>query len=130
MLVLPQTEEDNGPRMYMFRPGCLNSEQFTTVDIYRLYILLTEISFWEDDNACIIGINVIHDFSNCSSTILMQLTPTFLKKFATWVDNVLPMRVKGVHYLNTPTMFESIFNLFKSWLPEKIRERVSQFFFC
>lgn len=36
-----------------------------------------------------------------------------------------PFRQKGFHFVNTPYGFESVFNLFKTFINEKNRSRVS-----
>ena len=129
MFVFPQTVQNNGPRIYMFRPGFLNLNQYRVFDLLRLYIMFTEFAFWDDDQACIHGVTVVGDFVNCTAAHFMQMTPSFLKKFATWVDQAMPLRIKGFHYINTPALFDPIFNLFKSVVPDKLRKRVSYYFF-
>lgn len=43
------------------------------------------------------------------------------------LQDATPLRMKGTHYLNTPTGFETIFNAIKGMLNEKNRNRVSKF---
>lgn len=40
-------------------------------------------------------------------------------------QDALPVRLKGTHYLNTPTGFETVFNAIKALLNEKNKKRVS-----
>lgn len=40
-------------------------------------------------------------------------------------QDAAPFRLKGTHYINTPTGFETIFNAMKSLLNEKNQSRVS-----
>ena len=35
------------------------------------------------------------------------------------------MRPKGLHYINTPQAFDTVFNIFKSFMKEKMKKRVS-----
>ena len=37
----------------------------------------------------------------------------------------MPVRVKGLHYINVPHFFEYIFAIIKPFLTEKMRNRVS-----
>ena len=35
------------------------------------------------------------------------------------------MRPKGLHYINTPQAFDTVFNIFKSFMKEKMKKRVN-----
>ena len=59
-----------------------------------------------------------------TSAHFLQFTPTFVKKMTMMSQEGSPLRQKGFHYINTPTGFETVFNMFKSFMSEKNRERV------
>lgn len=44
------------------------------------------------------------------------------------LQEALPLRMKGTHYLNTPPGFETVFNALKNLLNEKNRSRVSRIY--
>lgn len=41
------------------------------------------------------------------------------------VQDGYPMRPKGLNYINTPEAFNTVFNIFKSFMKEKMKRRVS-----
>jgi hypothetical protein len=45
-----------------------------------------------------------------------------IKKF--WQDG-FSIREKGVNYINTPPMFDTVFNIFKTFTKGKVKDRVS-----
>ena len=38
------------------------------------------------------------------------------------------MRPKGLNYINTPAAFDTVFNIFRSFMKEKMKKRVSNVF--
>lgn len=94
------------------------------LDVSRSAFLMHEIMLLEDDYACINGLVHILDFKQTSSSQLLQMTPPFLKKMATWIEQAMPLRAVGFHYMHTPKAFEPVFNVFKPMLPKKIQNRV------
>lgn len=54
----------------------------------------------------------------------LQFNPTFIKKMTMMSQDASPIRQKAFHYINTPTGFEAVFNMFKSFMNEKNKSRV------
>ena len=42
----------------------------------------------------------------------------------TYFQDAMPIRLKGIHYINEPTIMGYIFSLFKPFMKEKTRKRV------
>lgn len=59
-----------------------------------------------------------------STAHFLQFTPTFVKKMTMMSQEGSPLRQKGFHYVNTPTGFETVFNMFKTFMSEKNRSRL------
>lgn len=55
----------------------------------------------------------------------LQFNLTFVKKMTMLGQEGTPLRQKGVHYINTPSGFELVFNMFKGFMSEKNQSRVS-----
>ncbi|KPJ14239.1 Alpha-tocopherol transfer protein-like [Papilio machaon] len=52
------------------------------------------------------------------------MNPMLMKKMTVAFQEAAPVRMKGVHYLNTPPGFETIFNFIKGFLNEKNKKRL------
>lgn len=106
----------------------------------------------EDDTVVISGFRTILDLEGVTLAHYLQMTPAVMKKMAVlsqvhkivyfrfdkilygllsyytllsiFLQDASPMRMKGTHYINTPTGFESVFNVIKNLLNEKNRQRV------
>lgn len=53
-----------------------------------------------------------------------QFTPPFAKRIVDWLQDSVPLRIKGIHIINQPKIFQMVFALFKPFLREKLRNRI------
>lgn len=78
----------------------------------------------EDDNYMIAGQIGILDCSGVTMAHFRQFNPTFIKKITMLTQDASPTRQKGFHFINTPFGFESIFNIFKSFINDKNKTKL------
>lgn len=88
--------------------------------------MLTEALLLEDDNYVIAGQVAILDFTGISMGHFTQFSPSFIKKSTMYQQDATPVREKGSHFVKMPQIALSVFNLFKSFLNEKNKQRVCQ----
>lgn len=75
----------------------------------------------------IAGAVVIFDMDGLSLQQTMQFTPPFAKRIVDWLQDAVPLRIKNIHIVNQPYIFNMVFALFKPFLREKLKSRVSVF---
>lgn len=121
---LPYTETPSSPRIFLIRPGAYDPAKYSIQDVFKFNAMMGDIMMKEDDNLGVAGQMGILDLSNTTMAHFLQFNPTFVKKATMWSQEGSPLRLKGFHYINTPTGFETVYNLFKSFLNEKNRSRV------
>lgn len=90
----------------------------------RISVMQNDIMLLEDDNFIVAGQVGILDLANVGKSHLLQMQPSFIKKMTVLSQDASPFRLKGFHYVNTPTGFETVLNIFKSFMNEKNRNRV------
>lgn len=122
---LPKTTAPDAPRIILIRPGAYDAHKFTIQQVMKVSYMIMDILTIEDDNLVIAGQMGVLDLSNVSMTHFLQMTPSFVKKMTMLGQESSPFRQKGFHYVHTPPSFETIFNLFKSFMNEKNKSRVS-----
>lgn len=70
------------------------------------------------------GAVVIFDMDGLSLQQTWQFTPPFAKRIVDWLQDSVPLRVKAIHVVNQPKIFNMVFALFKPFFREKLRNRI------
>lgn len=85
-----------------------------------------DIQMLYDDNYVIAGQVGIMDFSQSTLKHFISFNnPTFIKKWSMYDQDAAPIRQKGAHFVKMPQFALVVFNMFKSFMNEKNRSRVS-----
>lgn len=123
-LPLPVTETPGAPRLMLIRPGAYDAHKFTIQEVMKVSTMVNDILMIEDDNMTVAGQFGVIDLANVTLAHFMQMQPAFVKKMTMMMQDGTPIRQKGIHYINAPSSFETLFNLFKSFMNEKMQSRV------
>jgi len=126
--ILPlEPEHPGAPRMLLFRGGCTDPHLYPMNEVMKVSCMLNDILMIEDDNSSVAGQIGVMDLAGMTLQHFIQMQPAFMKKITVMVQEGVPIRQKGFHYINAPAIFEQVFNMFKSLLNEKMRSRVRNF---
>ncbi|XP_050697202.1 alpha-tocopherol transfer protein-like isoform X5 [Eriocheir sinensis] len=124
-IVLPLPGFDqNGRRVMMSRPGLLDLSYATMDDLTKAAIMLFDVYQEEDEAHTVTGMVMVEDLKDISISYIAAMTPVTMKKAMTLFQDGYPMRPKGLNYINTPEAFNTVFNIFKSFMKEKMKRRV------
>ena len=126
-LPMLETETPGSPRLLLFRMGAYDAQKFTIQEVMKVTSTMMDIMMIEDDNYMIAGQVGVVDLSGVTIHHFMQMQPAFMKKMTMLSQDATPVRQKGIHYINAPASFEQIYNLFKTFMNEKMRSRVRKF---
>jgi len=118
--------DDHQSVMFFSQVPCWDPEKCTYEDIVSMVLTLTEKAL-ELTQTQINGVMYIINVSTLSMAHLYHITPTLLQKSAKAITAVLPVRVKGIYFVNAPSIFQPIFSLFRSFLGEKFQGRLFMF---
>lgn len=121
---VPKTDGPAGNRIIIYRPS-FDPDKMDVTYAIRGFGMLMDIMMLEDDNLIVSGTEYIADLSGMKLAHVRGLTPMYLKKIVMAYQDGNPVRIKGIHYVNMPSFFLTIFNLVKAFLSEKLRSRVS-----
>ncbi|CAB3231193.1 unnamed protein product [Arctia plantaginis] len=114
----------DSPRTNIMRLGVFDPSKYHLVDLIKVSLMVTDILMLEDDNFTVSGEDVIVDMEGVGIAVLSQWTPALAKKAIYCFEKALPVRVKSNHILNTPSGFETAYSIFKSFLGEKLKQRI------
>lgn len=97
-------------------------------EIMRMAVMMAEIMLVEDDNHTVAGLINIVDMIGASKSLgyVAQFTPTLIKHMAYVMQEAQPTRLKGMHFLNPPPTFDSVFQFFKTLFNKKNSERLDE----
>lgn len=70
------------------------------------------------------GAVVIFDMDGLSLQQVWQFTPAFARRIVEFLQEAMPIRLKALHIINQPKIFNMVFQLFKPFLKEKLRGRI------
>ena len=100
-------------------------DKVTLIDGLALfYFALEKMLEYQEENQ-INGFIIIHDLAFAGVKVAVQINSQLKKKVLNLLHNALPIRLKKVIMVNQPFIFTAIFNVVKSLLPQKTKERVS-----
>ncbi|XP_076029000.1 retinol-binding protein pinta-like isoform X1 [Oratosquilla oratoria] len=122
---LPLPNYDNlGRRVVIIRSGRSNPKLQSIDEVFKATHLISDLMLEEDEQQTVAGFVQILDLADVTAAHGLQMSPALVKKAMTVWQDCYPTRPKGINYINTPPGFETIFNLFKSFMKEKMKKRV------
>ncbi|KAB0800567.1 hypothetical protein PPYR_06307 [Photinus pyralis] len=127
ILPLPNTLTESTPRIILLHLTGMNPDKVSFLQFQKLQLMIYEILLQEDDRIVTAGVDIWTELKNTNHGYATQITPTSLKKFNSVLHRGYPIRMKSVYCTNCPPIAESLFNLMKSILNEKIRNRMGVF---
>lgn len=95
----------------------------TLDEVFKGCVLFLESAMLEPETQ-VCGAIVIFDMNGLSLQQTWQFTPPFAKRIVDWLQDSVPLRIKGIHVVNQPKIFQMVFALFKPFLREKLRSRI------
>ncbi|XP_043594012.1 clavesin-2 [Bombus pyrosoma] len=99
-------------------PSAVSADQ-----VFRVLYLVHQLAIWEPLTQ-IYGTVVIMDFEGLSMKQVMGMTPSFCMKLLTFIQEAMPLRLKEVHFVKQPFLFNMVWQMFKPFVKEKLRKRM------
>lgn len=124
ILMLRKTQRPDDPRIILFRIGQYDPKDYAIVDLMSVLTLQQQISYMEDDNLVVAGTISVIDFAGTRLAHYTQTSIKHLRNLISANQEAVPIRIKAVHFLNTPPFFGTFFNIGKAFLNEKVKNRI------
>lgn len=123
LTVLPNRDQC-GRRILLLELGKKWKHKEVSLDeVFKGCVLFLEAAMLEPETQ-VSGAIVIFDMDGLSMSQTWQFTPPFAKRIVDWLQDSVPLRIKAIHIVNQPKIFNLVFALFKPFLREKLRSRI------
>lgn len=123
LTVLPNRDQ-HGRRILIIELGKKWKHNKCNLDeVFKGCVLYLEAAMLEPTTQ-IAGAIVIFDMDGLSFQQTLQFNPPFAKRIVDWLQDAMPLRIKNIHIVNQPYVFNMVFALFKPFLREKLKSRI------
>ncbi|XP_043288214.1 alpha-tocopherol transfer protein-like isoform X2 [Venturia canescens] len=94
-------------------------KEITLEQIFRGVMLSLEAASTEPKTQ-VAGARVIIDMDGLTLSHVTYYTPSFANMVLEWVQKCLPTRLKGIHIINQPYIFNMVFAIFKPFIQVRL----------
>lgn len=95
--------------------------------MFRLFYLVHLVAQLEQETQ-VRGVVCIMDFKGLSMKQVKALSPQFSMRLLSFIQEAMPLRMKEIHMINQPFVFKMVWAMFKPFIREKLKNRVSLYF--
>lgn len=121
---MPHLPTPDSPRVIIIRLGVCDTDLYTIQETMKVTNMMNDILLRSDDNMMIAGEIGLIDMAKASISELLHINPSFIKRMSILNQNASPIRLKALHFINTPLGFTTALNMFRGLMTEKNRKKL------
>ncbi|XP_049767640.1 alpha-tocopherol transfer protein-like [Schistocerca cancellata] len=115
LLELPEPDEQ-GSRVFLLRLGAADPATIPVERVFKLNYMAGDLMLRDDPAAIICGNVILLDLDGANMGHVLQMTPAFVSKIMTILQEAYPLRTLAIHYINAPSAVDVVMSLFKNSL--------------
>ncbi|CAK9799176.1 Retinaldehyde-binding protein 1 [Anthophora quadrimaculata] len=124
MVNVLKNRDHKGRRVLLLNIGkTWDPSKITTDQMLRVLYLIHDLAILEPETQ-IFGAVVIMDFDGLAMKQVMGFTPSFSMKLLGFIQESMPLRLKEVHIVKQPFIFNMVWQMFKPFVKEKLKKRL------
>lgn len=117
-------KDQHGRRVLIVNCGALWDPRKVSADsMFRIFYLVHLIAQLETETQ-VRGVVAIMDFNKLGMAQVKALSPSFSKRLLLFIQDAMPLRMKQIHMINQPMIFNLVWQLFKPFIREKLKSRM------
>ncbi|XP_065358491.1 retinaldehyde-binding protein 1-like [Calliphora vicina] len=121
--IMPQRDQFGRRIITMIAGEKWNHKLVHRDDCFRAAVLCCEALQLEPESQ-INGIVLILDCKGTTIGQSLEMTPAFMKRLVDYVQYAIPLRIKGFHFINTPSLCKPLFKVAKQFLTPNSHSRL------
>lgn len=119
-----KNRDDKGRRVLLVNcGGSWDTKKVTADQLFRLFFIIHEAALLEPETQ-VKGCVVIMDFDGLGMSQVRALSPAFSMKLLGFIQDAMPLRLKEVHMVKQPFIFNMVWTIFKPFIKEKLGKRI------
>lgn len=115
------TRTSKGCRIMIISLEKWDPKQVKLEELFKAVMVAMEIAMLEPKTQCG-GVQVILDTKGLSIMHIYHLSPMLAKTILEWVQECCAVRLKGIHIINQPLIFNVAYKIFKPFLGERLKK--------
>lgn len=116
--------DQNGRRILVANEGAQwNTKEVSGDQMFRLFYLVHVLAMLEPETQ-VRGVIVILDFEGLTMKQVAQLTPSFSMRLLNFIQDAMPLRLKEVHIVKQPFIFNIVWKVFQPFIKDKLKARL------
>ncbi|ALC38824.1 CG5958 [Drosophila busckii] len=116
--------DQKGRRVLIVNSGKLwDPNEIPSDEMFRM-LYMVHIAAQLEEETQVRGVVVIMDFDGLAMKQVKALSPSFSKRLLTFIQEAMPLRMKEVHFVKQPFIFNMVWTLFKPFVKEKLNKRM------
>lgn len=123
LITISRHRDPMGRIAALLKAGAWNAEICRLNDFIRVCLAIVE-HFLRWEEAQIRGIVVVVDLKGLGIYHLAHYTPSVIRTVVSLVQDVMPMRLKGIYFVNNPPIFDVFLAIVKLFMKAKLLRRI------
>ncbi|KAH8249166.1 hypothetical protein KR032_006951 [Drosophila birchii] len=116
--------DQKGRRVLIVNCGKLwDPSEISSDDMFRM-LYMVHIAAQREEETQVRGVVCVMDFDGLAMKQVKALSPSFSKRLLTFIQEAMPLRMKEVHFVKQPFIFNMVWSLFKPFVKEKLNKRM------
>lgn len=103
--------------------GSWDPKKVTSDQIFRIFYLIHLAAMLEPESQ-VSGVVVILDFDGLGMKQVSGFSPTFSMRLLNFIQDAMPLRLKEVHIVKQPFLFNMVWTMFKPFVRAKLKGRL------
>ncbi|KAL6433080.1 hypothetical protein ACFW04_006393 [Cataglyphis niger] len=121
--VLKNRDHKNRRVMIVQAGKSWDPSKVTSDQILRMLYIVHLLAIQEEETQIFGGV-VIMDFDGLSMKQVKGMPPSFSMKLLSFIQDAMPLRLKEVHFVKQPFLFNMVWTMFKPFVREKLKKRM------